>query len=358
MPSATKPRLYHFDIIKGVAIFLVVMGHVLTMCVRSIDRATVFKIIGQIHMPLFFFISGWFAYRLGADGRVKMPSIKPRALQLLLPMFAVSTLWIYYFPHSGLESPLDSTWHGLWSDSWKNGYWFTLVLFEIILFYCASVPLLRRATSVIGASGAGALVWIIMLIVSYAFGPYSDAINSWGSFSLAVSFFPAFYFGVLGSRYKDTFMTAVRKSSMQTVAILIFAITLYYCCWPWEFPDNQVMSVLVPPVMHISLAVIVLNVFESWSRKATSPEAGTLARSSASWWMLLGRESLGIYLLHYFFLFPMGIFRPWLESMNVAIVPLTAFAAIWATLIICCVLAVIKIIMPAKGVALMLAGKK
>ena len=103
MPSSAKPRLYHFDIIKGVAIFLVVMGHVLTMCVRSIDRATVFKIIGQIHMPLFFFISGWFTYRLAGDGRVKMPSIKPRAKQLLLPMLVVSALWIYHFPHSGQQ---------------------------------------------------------------------------------------------------------------------------------------------------------------------------------------------------------------------------------------------------------------
>ena len=120
-----KPRLYHFDIIKGVAIFLVIMGHVLTMCVRSIDRATVFKIIGQIHMPLFFFISGWFAYREDARGLPVLPKLRSRALQLLVPMVVVSSLWIYYFPHSGLESPLDSTWCGLWSNEWKNGYWFT-----------------------------------------------------------------------------------------------------------------------------------------------------------------------------------------------------------------------------------------
>ena len=89
-----KPRLYHFDIIKGVAIFLVIMGHVLTMCVRSIDRATVFKIIGQIHMPLFFFISGWFAYREDARGLPVLPKLRGRALQLLVPMVVVSSLWI------------------------------------------------------------------------------------------------------------------------------------------------------------------------------------------------------------------------------------------------------------------------
>ena len=41
------------DLLKGIAIFMVVMGHVLTMCIRGIDSAALFKIIGEVHMPLF-----------------------------------------------------------------------------------------------------------------------------------------------------------------------------------------------------------------------------------------------------------------------------------------------------------------
>ena len=41
-----KQRLVYFDILKGMAIFMVVMGHVLTMCVREIDRAALFKFLG------------------------------------------------------------------------------------------------------------------------------------------------------------------------------------------------------------------------------------------------------------------------------------------------------------------------
>ena len=40
-----RPRLKYFDMMKGLAIFLVVMGHVLTMCVREIDRE-----IGRAHV--------------------------------------------------------------------------------------------------------------------------------------------------------------------------------------------------------------------------------------------------------------------------------------------------------------------
>lgn len=42
-----------FDVLKGIAIYLVVMGHVLTMCIRDIDSAVLFKLVGEIHMPIF-----------------------------------------------------------------------------------------------------------------------------------------------------------------------------------------------------------------------------------------------------------------------------------------------------------------
>lgn len=72
------------DLLKGIAIFMVVMGHVLTMCIRDIDAATLFKIIGEVHMPIFFFISGWFTYKATADGRIRRPDLRRRAMQLLV----------------------------------------------------------------------------------------------------------------------------------------------------------------------------------------------------------------------------------------------------------------------------------
>ena len=76
MPTTAKPRLRYFDMLKGVAIFLVVMGHVITMCVREIDRATLFKLIEHIHMPLFFFVSGWFTFRLVENGKIRIRSAR------------------------------------------------------------------------------------------------------------------------------------------------------------------------------------------------------------------------------------------------------------------------------------------
>ena len=38
--TAVKQRLQYFDMLKGIAIFMVVMGHVLTFCVREKENAS------------------------------------------------------------------------------------------------------------------------------------------------------------------------------------------------------------------------------------------------------------------------------------------------------------------------------
>ena len=78
MATIVKQRIHHFDMLKGVAIFMVVMGHVLAFCVREIDRATIFKVFEQLHMPLFFFVSGWFTYKLDESGRMVLPRLLSR----------------------------------------------------------------------------------------------------------------------------------------------------------------------------------------------------------------------------------------------------------------------------------------
>ena len=74
-------------------------------------------------------------------------------------------------------------------------------------------------------------------------------------------------------------------------------------------------------------------------------------------WQYLGRESLAIYLMHYFFLFPMGVWRPVLESLNLGFVPCFVFSAFWAAAIIAVVLGVNYLIRPSRLLSLLMAGR-
>ena len=94
-----KERIQYFDLLKGVAIFMVIMGHIITLCMRGIDTAFLFKLIANVHMPVFFFISGFLSYKEG----FAMPNMLKRAKQLLLPTVVVSDIWLLYFSHSHLQ---------------------------------------------------------------------------------------------------------------------------------------------------------------------------------------------------------------------------------------------------------------
>ena len=353
MTTIQKPRLHYFDMLKGIAIFMVVMGHILTMCVRGLDRAAIFKFIGEIHMPLFFFISGWFCFRFDNAGAIKFPDIKKRAVQLLVPMVAVSSIWIYYFPHSCIQSPLVSTWDGLWLNEWKNGYWFTLVLFEIILLAAASAPFIFRFTKVATSLAATAVISSFLIWVAVGFGD-SPAMSVL-SFSLTASFYPAFMAGAIARKHSDSFGRLVSGSGCMTLSILAAGILLYYVCWYWEFPFiPQWGPMAARPLLHIALAIIAIGIVKPWSEKAFA--TGRTPGRMADMWRFIGSRSLAIYLLHYFFLFPMPGMRPLLESVGLGLVPLLVFSAFWAALVIAVTLCANYIISFSRPLALLLTG--
>ena len=355
MTTVGKQRIHHFDMLKGVAMFMVVMGHVLAFCVREIDRATIFKVLEQVHMPLFFFVSGWFTYKLDDRGQLILPRLVQRAVRLLLPMVAVSSLWVVYFPHSGLETPFASTFEELWTSAYKNGYWFTLVLFEIVLLYAALRPLLNRCRQWWASAAVVAAVFAVLYWLTGIGGTVGDVM----SLGMITTFAPVFFAGLLARRYRDGFERLADSSTAQTVAIVVAAAAIYAACWPWELKLEGQQRMVAQVIAHPCLALVAYRLFRDWGTAAFADGASPLSRVVARMWEYIGTQSLGIYLLHYFFLFPMGsVVRGWMEAMNVAWVPLGAFAAGAAACIVAMVLIVLKLIKSSKLLSLLLAGNK
>lgn len=338
---------------------MVVMGHVITFCIRDLDRAAIFKFIAQIHMPLFFFISGWLTFGLKPDGALRAPSLGKRFRQLIIPMIVVSTLWIYYFPHSGLESPLDSTWKGLWLSEGKNGYWFTLCLFEIFVIYALIRPILGRAQSLLGGIAVCGIAWTALLIANHYILPsHPDIAGAIGLGPLTLHF-PGFMAGYLASRHRDGFNRLTNSPTATGISMILGAVAIYFLSWWWDFGDEPTMAKLIPivaPVFYICLAIVAIAVVRPWTDAAYAEPT----HKPGPWvqlWTYLGKNSLGIYLLHYFFLFPLGILRPALESMNVAFVPMLAIALFAASVIVTLTLGVIRILRPCPPLARLLTGQ-
>lgn len=349
-----KVRLHHFDMLKGIAIFMVVMGHVLTMCIRDIDSAVLFKFVEKMHMPIFFFISGYFTYKVTEQGRWIMPKLWARAKQLLVPFFVVSALWIYYFPHSGLGSPFTSTWEGLYMDAGKNGYWFTLCLFELMLVYCVMALVLSHCRTILRKIAAVVGGWAILYILTHYL--LSDNINNVFGLLAVTDFYPIFMVGVLARSERTAFERITSSSTWITLALIAGGILMYYVCWPWEFTLPGECLDVARTLLYFCVVIVAVSVVKPWSERAfceNRPQGTLMARM----WECVGTQSLAIYLLHYFLLFPMPAFREILIGMHLNLIPTLIVAAFFAAIIITVTLGVNYVIGHSRLLALLLTGK-
>lgn len=334
--TSTKQRIEYLDVLKGIAIFMVVMGHVITYGVYQIDQSVVFRIIGSVHMPLFFFISGYFTIK-SKDGRFVSPSMWKRFMQLMLPMLVVTNLWIFYYPHSGLQKHLTCTFVGLWTSLHKNGYWFLWVLFAIIALYGIGSKvsnMLRRYGSV--WKYAPFAVLLILLGVGDWLLPKS--LNDTLSLMFVFKYMFVFLFGGIARGLGDRFTGYAQSDSGYTMSVIVTVMLLIFVMYPEWLPFKRTALMLnsAQVVLHCSLATFAVGLCKS----VTDRHQNAGCTRGVRLWSLLGRRSLQIYLFHYFFLFPLGWIRPAMLSMGLDLVPVALVAALCAAVITACCLAV------------------
>ena len=129
MPKERDPRL---DVLKGVAIGLVVFGHLVRAAFGEATLApwpiaSAFSVLSILDVPLFVFVSGYLASpTAGATW------LRRRALQLLVPYFAwIALRWMLYYrtdPLGWLRSSV------LWGNE-TNALWFLYALFVVSALY-------------------------------------------------------------------------------------------------------------------------------------------------------------------------------------------------------------------------------
>ena len=82
-----KERNQFVDIMRGIAMLLVVLGHTLTGCTVGAEESFLFNIVWSLQMPLFILISGYITrysrgIKSGADfGKF----VKRRTVSYMLP---------------------------------------------------------------------------------------------------------------------------------------------------------------------------------------------------------------------------------------------------------------------------------
>lgn len=117
-----KQRIDYIDRMKGMAIFLVVMGHVYCMAFAQSDDVA-YRVISSFHMPLFMFLSGLVACSGVVAPYWGIGKLSKKLKGLLLPLIVFGMCFTTTISKDFLTSLI-----GFLESPNKNGYWYLLTL--------------------------------------------------------------------------------------------------------------------------------------------------------------------------------------------------------------------------------------
>ncbi|MCR5526767.1 MAG: acyltransferase family protein [Lachnospiraceae bacterium] len=166
-----KKRDLRMDNIKAFLIILVVAGHLLELFLKNGNVKTVYKLIYSFHMPLFIFISGYFA------------RFKPKKILagLVLPYVVFQTIYILYVNYViDLENEVEF--------GYTHPYWIMWYMMAMIV-WSLSVPVISLGDNVVHL-----LILAASIVLSIAVG-YIHSFGQDFSLSRIFVYFPFFIMG-------------------------------------------------------------------------------------------------------------------------------------------------------------------
>ena len=282
-------RLDYIDALRGLAILFIVFGHIPMYCYHTDETFTSCRsFTSLVQLPIFFFVSG-FVFRiktLSIKGGNKFILNKFR--QLIIPATIIGS--IYLTLH-------DNNYTQIIYDKFKGGYWFTFTLFELIIIqyiweiFTEKIHIRNNNKPYYTTSLCLATILYIFSLptISAKLGDFSSIIGS--------TMFRYYLYFLLGNIVRNNLKLIIQwkyKNQMTAIIILIFFILFIINQMSYKF--SGILFHLNLILLESSSLVVVVMVFYKYRQYFSSSHciANTLT--------FLGKRTLDIYLLHYFFL--------------------------------------------------------
>lgn len=293
-----KKRDIRLDILKGIAILFVVIGHVINQKYDTVNYNTnwVFKFAYSFHMPLFFFVSGYLCGFKKPES-FNIQYIKNRSIRILIP-YLIWTTCFNVFPFDSIKLSCIRVLSALFITPL---YWFLPCIWFCSVFLVVIVKSRHQIISAV-------LVWIFCVIVCMVTKSYTKL------FTNTVWYFP-FYFGAFYlSNNRDKIYGNFIKWILR-LSLILYPISLMFYSYPlgrYELRINVPSSLMEIALfrMGVQAYLVVLNkwIISSlgicffWQLTKVSLNFWQEKFNRVSWlhkltaW--LGFYSLQIYLLH------------------------------------------------------------
>ena len=297
-----KPRLGWLDALRGFTMLLVVTNHVaLKSFGMQIRWSAALQFFLLFRMPLFFFISGFLAYKASRIWNARtLGELTLKKLRVqIIPTAVFFLLFLAMIP----TTPFIDSLNEALASSMKAGYWFTLVLLYMLLtFYLFSYVESKICR--------GPFLIILLFIVSLCLfetcylprqfswalghkGPPNEFMN-YSSLVEMIRYFPFFLYGAIVHRYWERAQRLMDSRWFFPVVVLLALITTIEVI-KWHYLRLEWASLPHTLAMFLLLTMVFMF-FRHYSDFFSDKTA--LGRGL----QFIGRRTLDIYLLHYFFL--------------------------------------------------------
>lgn len=303
-----------YDYLRGLAMLSIVIGH-LYFYSRRAEGSWVFNICETMELPVFMYISGLLAH-VSVDRYGFRKLIMSKVVRLLCPLISFYIIW-------GLWDSF--YWLGFWMKEHKNGYWFMLVLFELMV----TLSFVKQFSSrfKVKTIYVNAIIYAIDTIFCFMI-PSEGWINCLFCAKLYWHYYPFFMMG-----YYSYKLNKLLVPKYAPVYLLLYMLVVII------FRDN-LWKIVINMVANLFSLSFLLSVFST----SFKPLKNVFAT--------VGINSLQVYMLHFFLLFPLLKVLPvvenrWLEFLYYLVI---ASAIIFVTI------AISKLIMKSSWLAMFLFG--
>lgn len=257
------------DTLKGIAIYLVVIGHIIAWYFKDFslnisnmpyNSIILWKTIYSFHMPLFIFLSGYVF--MNPRKIYKFPHMIKRLLSYFIPFISMG--WLLH----------------LWRGSELDNYWYfrTLIILSLVLYFVQHITSKYPIITFIIFIG---IITILCFLVPY--NTIYDTILDKNHLKLG------YYFGLgyLFRIYSDRLIPLVIN---QYILLVSFIFILYCIIYNYNIS-------YIRPILTI---ILLLNICDILSQLGLSNHLSKI-----------GKHTMEIYILHFFFtinLFDIGEF--------------------------------------------------
>lgn len=277
----------------------------------------------SFRMPLFFFISGFIGYKANVvwNRQTWWTMSKKKIMIQLLPTLIFGL--IYAFAYCKVD------FYAFIMDPMKIGYWFTIVLLEMFIILYTLNFFVYKSDSIIFKKRQ--LVFLCLLAISFCLAKFVlertsalSKIYNLLSLPCLFKFFPYFALGLICSMNKEWFNKILENRWFAFGTITLFGVGFlwnrFYLGSPTCVESSIMFSIFYYAIGYIIAflgLLIVYNTFRIYQDSYTSDKKIGKALQ------YIGRRTLDIYLLHYFFLFNMSQMGAMLPKGNNIIFELT-----------------------------------